>query len=92
MAFGCVLSIAQNTCKRAACTHAFFFFLPPFILLVSVDRGGKSKSWILLEVNGPFGSRVASTLLCLPAGRHIKIFLPKGILGFLLSDTQERSV
>lgn len=91
MAFGCVLSIAQNTCKRAACTHAFFF-LPPFILLVSVDRGGKSKSWILLEVNGPFGSRVASTPLCLPAGRHIKIFLPKGVLGFLLSDTQERSV
>lgn len=52
--------------------------------MVSVDRGGISQSQILLEVDGPFGSGVVSTLLCLPTGRRVKkkVFLPKGILEF----------
>lgn len=62
----------------------FILFFLPFILMVSVDRGGISQSQILLEVDGPFGSGVVSTLLCLPTGRRVKkkVFLPKGILEF----------
>lgn len=41
------------------------------------------------QASGPSGALIIfSTLLCLPASRHVStIFLSKGIVGFLESDT-----
>lgn len=77
----CVLSIAQSTCKRAAPT---LFFLLVFLLLVPADKCGTSGGWHCCRHLGPLRAGIFFFQPCSALVDNMsKIFLPKGIVGFL---------